>query len=48
MASSKDCGYYFISLLGEFSEGKDKTKDLTVKLNIGRYFHFIHSIIDSD
>ena len=35
MACSEDCGYYFISLPGEFSEGKDKTKDLTEKLNMG-------------
>ena len=35
MACSEDCGYCFISLLGEFSEEKAKTKDLTEKLNIG-------------
>ena len=35
MACSEDCGYCFISLLGEFSENKDKTKDLTEKLHTG-------------
>ena len=35
MVCSEDCGYYFISLLGEFSEGKAKTKDQTEKLNTG-------------
>ena len=34
MACSEDCGYYFISLLGQFFEGKAKTKDLTEKLDI--------------
>ena len=32
---SEDCGCCFISLLGELSEDKAKTKDLTEKLNIG-------------
>ena len=32
---SEDCGYCFISLRGEISEDKAKTKDLTEKLNIG-------------
>ena len=32
---SEDCGCCFISLLGELSEDKAKTKDVTEKLNIG-------------
>ena len=31
----EDCGCCFISLLGEISEDKAKTKDPTEKLNIG-------------
>ena len=34
-AYSEDCGHCFISLIGETSEDKDKTKDLTEKLNTG-------------
>ena len=34
-AYSEDCGYCFISLRGEISEDKAKTKDLTEKSNIG-------------
>ena len=36
---SEDCGYCFISLLGEISEDKAKTKDLTEKLNTGLNSH---------
>ena len=35
VACSEDCGCCFISLLGEISEDKAKTKDPTEKLNIG-------------
>ena len=42
MACSEDCEYYFISLLGEFSEGKAKTKDLNEKLNVGLNSSLIH------
>ena len=37
-----------ISLLGEFSEGKARTKDLTEKLNIGLNFPLIRSKIMTD
>ena len=35
MACSEDCRCCFISLIGEISEDKAKTKDLNEKLNIG-------------
>ena len=41
----EDCGYCFISLLGEISEDKAKTKDLTEKLNIG--LNSLYSLICS-
>ena len=40
---SEDWGNYFTSLLGEFSEGKAKTKDLTEKLNVGLKSSLIRS-----